>query len=62
MNVGTRVFVTGGRYDGDQGTVVNPVPDLRPGSVWVELVSAGTHLIPADRLTRHHHSNEPTTT
>lgn len=59
---GTRVVVTGGRYDGDHGTVVNRAPDLRPGSVWVELVSAGTHLVPADRLAHRNHSDEPTIT
>jgi hypothetical protein len=55
---GTRVVVTGGRYDGDHGMVVNRAPDLRPGSAWVDLSLSGTHLVPVDRLTRLHDSDE----
>jgi len=47
---GTPVVVTGGRFDGDHGTVVHRVPDLRPGSVWVDLNLFGTHLVPSYRL------------
>jgi anti-sigma B factor antagonist len=46
----TRVLVTGGSHEGDHGVVVNRSPDLRPGSVWVQLAAAGTHLVPAYRL------------
>lgn len=49
---GTRVYVTGGRYAGEHGEVVSRKPDLRPGVVWVTLVLSGTHLVPANRLTR----------
>lgn len=48
---GTEVTVTGGRYAGDHGVVVNRAPDLRPGTIWVDLAAAGTHLVPAHRLT-----------
>jgi hypothetical protein len=48
---GLRVTVTGGRYAGASGAVVNHQPDLRPGSVWVALTTAGTHLVPGYRLT-----------
>ncbi|MFI5611603.1 hypothetical protein [Amycolatopsis sp. NPDC051903] len=44
--------VVSGQYAGDRGTVLDKKPDLRPGSVWVALDAAGTHLIPGVRLTR----------
>ncbi len=47
---GLRVRVTGGQYAGDHGEVINRDPDLRPGSVWVTLHAAGTHLVPGYRL------------
>ncbi|WP_328457905.1 hypothetical protein [Amycolatopsis sp. NBC_00438] len=48
---GRRVRVTGGPYRDDRGSVVDRAPDLRPGSVWVDLVTAGVHLVPGYRLT-----------
>ncbi|HVV19869.1 MAG TPA: hypothetical protein VHF06_10570 [Pseudonocardiaceae bacterium] len=48
--IGSRVVVNGGRYAWDQGIVVRREPDLRPGSVWVRLIRAGTHLVPVFRL------------
>ena len=48
--VGLRVVVTGGQYAGEVGEVANREPDLRPGSVWVNLANAGTHLVPGYRL------------
>ncbi|MPZ85880.1 MAG: hypothetical protein GEV28_38085 [Actinophytocola sp.] len=47
---GLRVVVTSGQYAGDSGEVINREPDLRPGSVWVNLVTAGIHLVPDYRL------------
>lgn len=44
------VVVTGGQYDGDDGVVIDRLPDLRPGSVWVRLTRAGVHLVPGYRL------------
>lgn len=46
----TPVRVLGGQYSGDSGLVVDRVPDLRPGSVWVRLTRAGVRLVPAYRL------------
>jgi hypothetical protein len=48
--IGSHVVVNGGRYQRDQGVVVLREPDLRPGSVWVRLIRAGTHLVPVFRL------------
>jgi len=48
--IGAHVTVTGGRYARDEGVVVRREPDLRPGSMWVALRGAGTHLVPAYRL------------
>lgn len=46
-----RGFLTdAGLYANDAGVVVNRAPDLRPGSVWVDLVRAGVRLVPANRL------------
>lgn len=55
--IGTPVFIVGGRYDGVHGDVVDRAPDLRPGSVWVDLRWLGTHLVPTCRLT--HCDDEP---
>lgn len=44
------VVVTGGQYAGDDGVVIDQVPDLRPGSVWVRLTRAGIRLVPGYRL------------
>ena len=57
---GTEVTVIGGRYAGDHGVVVNRVPDLRPGTVWVALAASGTHLVPAHRLTPRHNTRSDT--
>ncbi|WP_218951878.1 hypothetical protein [Amycolatopsis anabasis] len=47
---GARVEVAGGQFAGDHGTVIDASPDLRPGSVWVNLHHAGRHLVPGIRL------------
>lgn len=57
---GTEVTVTGGPYAGDHGVVVNRAPDLRPGTVWVELAASGTHLVPTYRLARHGNTRSDT--
>jgi hypothetical protein len=44
------VRVTGGQYAGDEGRVIAGSPDLRPGSVWVDLQTAGCRLVPSYRL------------
>lgn len=47
---GIQVSVTGGRYADQHGVVVDRQPDLRPGSVWVDLTRTGIHLVPGYRL------------
>lgn len=47
---GSRVLVTGGRFEGCLGTVVNRRPDLRPGTAWVRLDGLDDRLVPAFRL------------
>jgi hypothetical protein len=55
---GTHVFVAGGRYSGEHGSVVNRLPDLRPGSAWVALSRTGTHLVPTCRLVACDHQHD----
>lgn len=50
FGIGSRVTVTGGKYAGDDGVVVERKPDLRPGCAWVDLTRAGIHLVPSYRL------------
>jgi hypothetical protein len=47
---GARVVVTGGRFEGYEGTVVTRRPDLRPGTAWVRLDGLDDRLVPSFRL------------
>ncbi|UOX90589.1 hypothetical protein MUY14_08180 [Amycolatopsis sp. FBCC-B4732] len=47
---GLRVRAHGGRFTGRTGVVVGRVPDLRPGSVWVEFSPGHARLVPGYRL------------
>lgn len=47
---GARVTVISGPHHGKHGLVVDKVPDLRPGSVWIQLDHSHTRLIPGHRL------------
>lgn len=47
---GARVEVISGPHGGKSGQVVNRTPDLRPGSVWVQLEQSAARLIPGHRL------------
>jgi hypothetical protein len=47
---GSCVDVVSGQHVGDCGVVADQKPDLRPGSVWVLLDTAGMRLIPGVRL------------
>lgn len=57
---GTDVTVVGGPYAGDHGVIVNRAPDLRPGTVWVELAASGTHLVPTYRLAQRNNTHSDT--
>ena len=47
---GLRVRVHSGQFHGRTGTVVDRTPDLRPGSVWVEVPQGNARLVPGYRL------------
>jgi len=49
---GAVIEVTSGQHSGDHGVVVDKAPDLRPGTVWVDLETAGLRLVPGHRLAR----------